>query len=158
MSTTRIQRGFSLTAQCDLDEQTSAISEGHIHGMLYKPCSRRRAAQHASSSVVASQCIQRHPRLNHDYLKGVTRIASPEILGGTIGPCLLDGASSRMVLETISQFGLQRMAFALDLVGGSYAVLPEEFKRRTPSLNGMLQQKDGHGCRQKKPTFVDGSA
>ncbi len=28
-----------LTAQCDLDEQTSAISEGHIHGMLYKPCS-----------------------------------------------------------------------------------------------------------------------
>ncbi len=28
-----------LTAQCDVDEQTFAISEGHIHGMLYKPCS-----------------------------------------------------------------------------------------------------------------------
>ncbi len=52
-----------LTAQCDLDEQTFAISEGHVHGMLYKPCSSaelklslNRAILKVSESLHAAGC------------------------------------------------------------------------------------------------------
>jgi len=69
----------------------------------------------------------------------------------TVPAVAIDG----IVAAEIAAKSLQGDALDLNFACRSVARPAQDRKRRTPTLNGMLEQEGGYQCGQRQPAFID---